>query len=306
MRRAFISVTLLATLATGITAAWSRPPEPRRLEPTSKWVLDYANERCTLLRNFGQGDKAVLLRMDSFGSRGNFRVTLSGKDVPRSSTPDSRGSFYFPGDRDSGEARMLHGTLGKDQVPAVSFNLDFWPKPAPSDAQIEKLSPDKRALIGAAIETPHPEFERAVDLIGVRFGQGLRIELHTGSMGEPLAAMRTCIDDLYKSWGVDPAQQKALSALAVPLPKTVKHVQNEYPLHQLASGANAYVPVRLMVDASGQATSCVVQSADVDADFKHAVCANLQGSFKPALDGDGKPVPSMFHTAVIYLVNGWR
>jgi len=101
MRRAFISVTLLATLATGITAAWSRPPEPRRLEPTSKWVLDYANERCTLLRNFGQGDKAVLLRMDSFGSRGNFRVTLSGKDVPRSSTPDSRGSFYFPGDRDS-------------------------------------------------------------------------------------------------------------------------------------------------------------------------------------------------------------
>jgi hypothetical protein len=302
MRHFSIGLTVVGLLAIGMAGAATEPREGRRLEPTSKWVLDYADERCSLLRNFGSGDDAVLMQMDSFGSWGNFRVTLSGKSVPRSNRPSGRGSFHFPGDRENREAQLLQGTLGKDNIPAVSLNMDFAPDPAPDAKQFEKMSPDEKARIDAALEIPHPEFERTINLIRVTFDRGTPIELRVGSMAEPLSAMRACVDDLYKSWSIDPVGQKSLSALAVPLPSTVRHVQNDYPNQQVLSGTSAYVPVRLMIDANGEATSCVVQSPSVDKEFKQAVCSNLQGKFKPARDRAGKPVPSMFHTSVVYLM----
>lgn len=302
MRRFWIGLTAVGSLASSMATSATESREARRLEPTSKWVLDYAEERCSLLRNFGSGDDAILLQMDSFGSWGNFRVTLSGKSVPRSNKPSGRGSFHFPGGGENREAQLLQGTLGKENIPAVSLNMDFAPDPAPDAKQFERMSPDERARIDAALEVPHQEFERTIDRIRVAFDRGTPIELHVGSMAEPLSAMRACVDDLYKSWGIDPASQKSLSALAVPLPSTIKHVQNDYPNQQLLSGTSAYVPVRLMVDANGEATSCVVQSPSVDKEFKQAVCSNLQGKFKPALDAAGKPVPSMLHTSVVYLM----
>ncbi|WP_277600636.1 hypothetical protein [Altericroceibacterium xinjiangense] len=37
-------------------------------------------------------------------------------------------------------------------------------------------------------------------------------------------------------------------------------------------------------------------------DFRKAVCTSLSGAFEPALDRDGTPVASMYHTSIIYLI----
>ena len=63
----------------------------------------------------------------------------------------------------------------------------------------------------------------------------------------------------------------------------------------------AYVPVRIMVSAAGNATRCVVQEPGIDKDFTDATCQELMRLYRPALDAGGQPVDSVFHTAVVYV-----
>jgi hypothetical protein len=264
-------------------------------------MLDYADERCTLSRKFGTNDDALLLRIDSFGTWTDFRVTLSGGSIPASARPAASGSYQLSGDRVSRAAALLQGTVGEQRTPAVSLNIRF----APNDIAVKdwaKLDPSIKGKVAVAWDRPRPEFDGTVESIRVSLDRGPPLELHVGKMAEPLAAMRACIEDLYKSWGMDPATQRSLSTQAEPLPSTIKQIQKEYPGRKLMNGISAYVPVRLFVDAQGHASSCVVQSESVDPDFKNAVCANLQRTFEPARDAGGTAVRSIYHTSVMYLI----
>jgi hypothetical protein len=40
---------------------------PRILAPVSDWTLDFADERCSLIREFADGDDRIRLQIDSFG-----------------------------------------------------------------------------------------------------------------------------------------------------------------------------------------------------------------------------------------------
>jgi hypothetical protein len=65
-----------------------------------------------------------------------------------------------------------------------------------------------------------------------------------------------------------------------------------------AIAAQAYhsatlLPVRVVVDAGGQPTACVVQSAATEA-FRQAACQSLAGPYQPALDAAGQPAPGLF------------
>jgi hypothetical protein len=299
MRRSILIGSAVAWLA-GAAAAAS--PPVRALEPSSQWVLDYAEERCTLTRNFGSGENSLLLQIDSFGSWNGFRMTLIGKAVPRANVPSGKGGFRLTRDEKSRDAALLLGIAGKDKLPAASFTVEFVPSVDLRDWQ--RLSDEEKAAYAVRVEQPQSSFDRSVETIWVAFGRGKPVDLHVGSMAGPLAAMRACVDDLYKSWKLDPVVQRSLSRLARPLPSTVRHVQADYPGAPLMNGASAFVPVRLLVDADGRAGSCVVQSATPDAPFRQAVCDNLAGKFEPARDAAGKPVASMYHTSVIYLVGG--
>jgi hypothetical protein len=129
------------------------------------------------------------------------------------------------------------------------------------------------------------------------------IDLALGTMAKPLEAVRSCLDNLQTSWGLDPAQQSTLTRLAVPKASTVRKVQRRYPSNMVLSGTNAFVPVRVMVDASGDVTACVVQSEGIDEAFTDAVCDGLARGYEPALDAQGSPVASVFRTSVIYTLN---
>ncbi len=300
--------TAILTMAAA-SAAWPVIPaasaaelHARSYEPSSQWVLDFADERCTLARNFGSGDETLLLRIDSFGNWNNFHLTVVGKAVPYPRTPAGAGSYRLTGDAESRDARLLFGTLGKDRLPAASLEMQFRPLIQPGDWQ--KLSDKEKAAYRVRLGHSMPEFDRSVDTIKIAFGRGALVELHLGNMAEPLVAMRACIADLYKSWGMDPEVENQLSRVAEPLPSTVKQVKARYPGGALLQGLSAFVPVRLLVDADGEATSCIVQAPEAGADFKRAVCDNLAGKFKPALDASGHPVASMYHTSVVYLIGG--
>lgn len=297
MRKVMMAVGAVAALLGVATSATARDTTP--LEPSSKWVLDYADERCTLARSFGTGDDSITLRIDSYGSWNNFNTVLTGPLLPRTLTTFGSVRVAFPGDSERRDAiYAVKGQLGT--ATAYTFYLYVGPN-NPADKG-RKLFDDERRRRDHERGKPRPEYDRQVDSITFEFDRVSRLTLHVENMAAPLAALRSCVDDLYKSWGMNAEVQKSLSREARPLPQTILQLQNHFPVSKL-SGPNAYVRVRIMVDATGQAKSCIMQGENVDPTFEKAVCSNLTGRFEPALDKDGHPVESMFSNAVIFLTD---
>ena len=57
------------------------------------------------------------------------------------------------------------------------------------------------------------------------------------------------------------------------------------------------IPIRVMIDATGQATACVVQVATTE-EIRQRACRGPMGAYEPALDAEGRPVPRVFQVEV--------
>jgi hypothetical protein len=288
---------LPAILAILVSTVAIAAQTPLHLEPSSKWHLNYGAERCTLTRDFGTDATAVHLQIDSFGAWNDFRVQLSGRPIPQAVFPVGSAAVRMSPDREAAMVKTLRGTV--DNQPALSFNVGFGPTITPAEFKKMNLA-EKQATI-KKLGLPEPDYDAKVDRIDFFISSGPTLSLAVGNMAPPLAMLRNCVNDLYKSWGVDPVQQKSLSRPARPSKSTVNSVRFDFPGEPLLAGLSAYVPVRLLIDATGKVTSCVVQVEGIDEAFKKAVCTHLQGKFTPALNAAGKPVASLFYTSVIYL-----
>ena len=58
MAKSFVASLVILALATPTLAA-AAAPAPLALKPTSAWQVDYADERCRLGRQFGEGKQTV-------------------------------------------------------------------------------------------------------------------------------------------------------------------------------------------------------------------------------------------------------
>jgi len=286
--------------------------EPRVLAPASPWTLDFAEERCSLIREFADRDDRLRLQIDAFGPQPSYRVTLSGGLVAGSPTA-ALVEYRVGYSPDAGERDRFTTIAGKlDGANAVAFGRGFLPLGFRGGS-----TPEADALAS--------EFQRSITHVTVEFRNRRPLRLATGSMAEPFAALRLCVDDLMASWGVDPAAQRALSRyawretgaspgervfVASPgdggqAPELAR--RNGEPVasgdwlgpadrRARAVATSAYhsanlTPVRVMIDATGQATACVVQVARPEA-VRERICAGLMGTYQPALDAEGRAVVS--------------
>jgi hypothetical protein len=287
-----LSVTVLTVPIVGQAAA-AAPP---MLEPVSSWTLDFAQERCSLTRDFARGSDSIRLRIDSYGPAPGYRVTISGDLVPGSpSAPiDEFRVAYSPDTRERERMSMPAGKVGDEN--AVSFGPAFLP-----DAPWAAAKPR--------------EFERGVTQMTVEFRLHPPFRLDTGNMAEPFAAMHKCIDDLVASWGIDPVQYSTQARPPVLLKLPDGYREAKVDLRERHPGPTArrfraiaeadakermepvpqagYVaPVRIMVDASGKPGACVAQVASLDEAQRQAICAQYAGPYQPALDAAGRPMAS--------------
>lgn len=285
--------------------------DARILAPTSDWTLDFADERCSLIREFADGADQIRLQIDSYGPDPGYRVLLSGDLVTRSDAAPIR-QFRVGYSPDTGERKamgMLVGKLGDD--PAVSFGPAFLP-----DLPYAEWAPSQpQAAAAQDSDWPGGAFQRSIRHMTVQFGEGQPFRLDTGSMAAPFGAMRQCIDDLLASWGIDPAAHRTRSRppLLVELPEGYKRVEvdldDDRPgyterRYQAIARAQAeqrerpvpragYVaPVRIMIDATGRPTACVVQVATADERYRKSMCETWARAYEPALDMQGQPAAS--------------
>ena len=270
---------LISALGIGLTyqsVAAAAAPGERRLQPSSKWVLNYADDSCRLSRSFGKDDEQVIIFMDQFTPGETFRLMLLGKSIkpPPTTLPiPIKGKLQFGPNEQPFEVTGLTATTADLPTYIVTDTIRIAPfSEAEKRAQQEVFKtnrPMRSAPIGA---------QRELAATSLTVSELLRFDLilETGPMSAPMEALRKCSTDTIRSWGLDVEQQKQLTRWAWPKQDPSSWFSaNEYPKDMLRGGNQAIVNFRVIVDESGMPTSCNIQESTRPKAFDDLVCRSI-------------------------------
>ncbi len=266
------------------------------LEPSSKWVMDYAEESCKLSRTFGKGDKSLILNISRFSPSDTFELLLVSKYFKRASS-NKPVSIKFGSQFDEQELSFKNGDTilsNKKKVSTLIINNSV------------RIKPFTEQEIETAILPISSKDEDTVDSIAIKAHRADNIILQTKTMKGAFAALRKCTESLVTSWGFDVEEQKNRARRAIPVNNPGKWIKSgDYPRQQLQNGEIAIIQFRLDVDESGGATNCVIQRSIGDEAFDRAVCHNImkRAKFQPALDKNNKPIKSYWVNKVRFAFN---
>lgn len=262
-------VALLASAATLAVAA--DPASP--LAPATKWQMDYAPNECRLLRSFGTGRDAVTVQFSRLDPVPHLEMTLVGQRLPATAT--------------SMPTRFSTTTILNVDARAQGY--------AGQGAVLPSIHFQPNAGIAAALRSDAVASQPT--RLGVKFGRGFAATIDLGSMKGPLAALDTCVDDLVRTMGLDPAEQRARASGPEPVGNVGEWFRpGDYPpaLNRMVAGG--VVVVRLVVGANGAVTDCAVAKAGGDRAFEELTCslATERGRFTPARGSAGQPIASVW------------
>lgn len=273
--------------------------EPVRLQPSSQWIVDYAENSCRLIRTFGEDKSETSLLLESTSPE---RIDMVATGTPLRSDTEEVGARFLPvGGKTFGGRRAK---TVKGGVPVILWSdVPLWP------AQLaEKFERESAERISKPSVRPPPInlIERATQRSQrqqfIEKIRGLEIEtrrnqpviLETGPMGDAIRMFDKCSRDSLTDWGVDPDLEDKI-VRPVWSPNALKWLDDDdWPLAMLRGGSESDVNVRLLVDASGKATKCTSLSHFEAKEFNQVTCNAImkRAKFEPAELADGTKVPS--------------
>jgi TonB family protein len=300
MRRLLI-LALVAGSALPATPVHAR--ETLRLQPSTPWVVDYAEESCRLARNFGEGKERVTLMMDQMEPGDWFRITLTGKPlrVGNVTRLDKARIRFGPNELET-EISAQVGEMGDEPALLVIGSKRLAPLTDQEKEAAKKAARENGRFEPAALG---PVREAAATWLELTKATRRDLVLDAGPMDKPLAALRTCSWDTIKAWGLDIEQQKTLTSKVHPKRSPATWFDSsDYPTDMLRGGYEGIVNFRLLVDASGKPSSCKIQTSTRPKEFDDTVCRAVmkRAEFEPALDARGKPVPSYWISTVNFRI----
>jgi hypothetical protein len=259
-------------------------------KPAGPWAVDYGDDYCRLARNFSNGTNTLSVAFERIQPAADMRLILVGPDLKTYRSAEEIGWHFLPGDPE----RKARATQSQTADGKQWYNLGpvtitpFVPPapPPPYDRSAEQTA--AKALTGFVIDgsvtTP--------------------VQVDTGDLGAPIAALQACADELAKSWGLDPAKLQTQKSAAIAkgggvgwLPMgTVAFAD----FAKLGGGSNQ---VRLMVDATGKPTSCAVHWPSLDQTTNDKICKTLLANarFTPAMDSAGQAMPGYWVASPLFL-----
>ncbi|TXC73797.1 hypothetical protein FSZ31_03445 [Sphingorhabdus soli] len=261
-----------------------------QLAPTSKWVLDYDTTSCKLVRSFGEGDQTIVAQFNGYGLTNVFELRLLGRPLRIANARTV--TLAFGNEISARKVKADIGRIGEKGLPLLFLGRQsLIPRSLSSD-------PGQDAEIT-------PQQEAAIDSLTLTLPNHDVYRLQTGPMAQPMAAMRTCLDDLVRSWGLEPSELKHVKTDAKPIGSPGGWLgPDDYP-----SGLNdedSNVAFVLVVNKVGEVENCYVQSVTNDPKFGSTVCEKLRkrARFHPALDESGQAVRSLYRNRVSWRVIG--
>jgi hypothetical protein len=298
---------IVATVAS-VPSILSAAPSPIHLEPTSPWVVDYAQDSCRLARRFGDGKDLTTLAFES-EAPGFIDMLVIGR--PLSSTEDELHARFLPVDSEDMQGRVGRTTDGKGTpsvlvnrvrlLPAATLAADE-KKTAAWKAHPEIRPPAESLPEQAERRAERTAFLRSATAVEIDSRRNHPVILDTGSLAEPFKAFDQCSRDSLRDWGIDPdLDEKIVRGPWAPAAARW-FSPGDYPRDMLVRLKESVVKVRLLVDATGRVTKCTSLSHFEEPDFNKITCANFmkRAHFEPAELADGTKVPSYYVNNVVF------
>jgi TonB family protein len=270
------------------------------LQPTSKWVVNYADDYCRLGRQFGEGENALTLFIDRYSPSQSFRISFAGKPI-KDLLLDGKVRLRFgPNEAD----QTLDTLAGKfeDKTPSLIIVPAIRMAPIPKD-EMERYEIAKKS--GDTHDFKFTEMDdarvKAVKQLSIFKSKNNEMRLETGSMSKPMAVMAQCIDQLVASWGVDVKRHANLTQKVKPMKNASTWLDDDdYPKEMLRNGQPGVVNFRLSIDEKGMPTACHIQKTHREKGFDDTVCKAMmrKARFSPALDADKMPIASYYIATV--------
>lgn len=313
-------VALLAAFP--LLFAGSPPP----IEPSSKWLVDYGAQRCTLVRKFGDAKSSVLIRFEQTEPLGMISVLMSGHKLPPGSgrrdnklefqglgevflteglsVVTSQGEMegvYWPGGLSRGKWGLIPDDVALRLAQAlppgkgVSWLIPGF-KPRPISWKDRNWRNDDRATLEIDDQAFDARAAR-VETVALNPGKRGAVILRTGSLSAPFEALEKCTRDSLKDWGVDAAVEATIADRPRPVgdPSGV-FKSADYPSQAISAGKESRLHVWLNLDSTGRVTTCRVISTFATPEINDKMCKLVQErqQFVPARTAEGTAVASYY------------
>lgn len=273
-------------------------------KPAGPWAVDYGDDYCRLARNFSDGTNTMALALERISPGPDMRLLLVGPDLKLYRSAETIGWRFTPDDLER-QARATHSQTadGKQWYNLGEVRIASAPSASPA------------TFTPPGAYDPGAEQTAAKGKTGILVDGSLTapVQIETGDLASPIAALQACAEDLAKSWGVDARTMKTppIPTEVSAMPANVGQMFQPAWLPQgtiqfadfgkLAGGSNQ---VRLMVDSTGKPTSCVIHWATLDAATNSNICKILmdKAKFTPAKDPSGAPIAGYWIGSPMFMV----
>lgn len=261
MNRTFFRRALLAAAS----LAMASPSLAQPALPQDKWIVDWGEQRCSLVRRSGGPEAVTMVLRASLGAhRPELILTKEGEGKP------------LP---------MLDVAVDVTLAPAGKAVAAFG----------ESLRSERGERVLFVTNLPEDFFDQfaaSKEVAVASKGRELARMAHTHAPAA-IRNLRACNDNLLASWGVDPKILNALQRKPTRIATSLPWVRNEdYPDAAVRARRSGSAVVRFTIGTDGLISDCVtiVSSGSPDLDALSCRLLTARARYEPGLAADGQPV----------------
>ena len=246
--------------------------------PTGKWVVDYANDFCSLDRDYGNSLNPLALAISPNVMGGDYRVSVFRKPKPGDEKLPTSATIDIIIGSIKAETEISSIEVGPLLLRKSTFKLD------------DKFVP---ALLASEEMT-------------ISHKTGAQDSFLMPGIDAALKALEKCRVDLVTGWGIPAAQQARLKTKAKLIEKSYISLFafNDYPEDALRQNMQGLVISRMLIDAAGRVSQCVVTTSSGSTSLDQTTCAVLRSRSHhvPAKDIGGMPMSSFTTSKVLWII----
>lgn len=262
------------------------------LKPTSKWNVDFGEQRCRLARMFSDGREEHLLYFEQNYPSSTAGLTVGGRSFARFENLADTAVQTADG-RTPLKTTPYKGELDRNKSALIYSNLNL-----ARDAQAENLQ-------GLGPTLPRLDTAFADTIYYLSFRQRSReVRFETGPLGDAFKVLNQCSESFLGFWGLEVERHRSARRLPewINREKLSRKIASRYPAAAAYAGEGGITRMRVIVDENGKPESCVIEKATTADSLKSPACQLMmkEARFEPALDAEGKPMRSFYATTVTY------
>jgi TonB family protein len=256
-------ISNVLTLAAAAASAAPSAPSPR----PGKWVVDWGDQRCSLIRETG-GEAPLSLMVRTVPGAGQAELWLFD---PKWSGP----------------------TFTEFEKVDVSL------EPSGFRAAQYAISVRFRGLKGLAVTSlDHGFLKNLAGSSSLRIDRGRRrlADIRLPGSARAFASLQACEATVLRDWGFDPVVMASLSRTPRPVVEPARWFSAaDYPMEAVRARLAGSVLTRLIIGADGRVTECLVVEGSGLPLLDRVTCQLLvrRGRYEPALTAAGEPIRAM-------------